>query len=216
VPIRGRSSRTIDSNLVITRHANGLIDVRCAGQSVGTSHELQRELKFVSSAPPVPMSYGNAVNYFAGSRGWTYSSAPMKGKSDYVTSPLSNAGISTLMNEINRHGSVYVICDSYGGSIGNTGSDATAFAHRSALYCIQYGSVWTKASDTRQRVDDMRQFYAALRPYMSGGAYVNYPDLDLTDYAAAYWDGNLPRLKQIKSAFDPNNLFRHAQSITLA
>ena len=76
--------RTIDSNLVITRHGSGLIDVRCAGQSVGTSQELQRELKFLSSAPPVPMSYWKAVNYFAGTRGWTYTSAPMKGKSDYV------------------------------------------------------------------------------------------------------------------------------------
>ena len=38
--------RTLDSNLVITRHGSGLIDVRCAGQSVGTSQELQRELKF--------------------------------------------------------------------------------------------------------------------------------------------------------------------------
>jgi FAD/FMN-containing dehydrogenase len=61
-----QAPRTIDSNLVITRHSNSLLDVRCAGQSVGTSQELRRELKFLSSAPPVPMSYLKAVNYFAG------------------------------------------------------------------------------------------------------------------------------------------------------
>ena len=62
-----QAPRTIDSNLVITRHSSGLIGVRCAGQSVGTSQELQRELKFLSSAPSVPMTYWKAVNYFAGS-----------------------------------------------------------------------------------------------------------------------------------------------------
>ena len=67
--------------------------------------------------------------------------------------------------------------------------------------------------DTPKRLDDMRQFYVSLRPYMSGGAYVNYCDLDLADYATAYWGANLPRLKQIKGAFDPSNVFRHAQSV---
>ena len=57
----------------------------------------------------------------------------MKGKSNYVTSPLSDAGLSTLMNEINRHGSVYVICDSYGGAIGNTGP-ASPSANRRGSY----------------------------------------------------------------------------------
>jgi FAD/FMN-containing dehydrogenase len=208
-----QAPRTIDSNLVITRHASGLINVRCAGQSVGTSQELQRELRFLSSAAPVPMSYWKAVNYFAGPGGWTYACAPMKGKSDYVSSPLSDAGIATLMNEISNRGSVYVVCDSYGGAIGSIASDATAFAHRSALYCIQYGSSWTKASDTRHRLSDMQALYAAMRPYVSGSAYVNYCDLDLTDWQDAYWGANLIRLKQIKSAFDPGNVFTHAQSV---
>lgn len=66
----------------------------------------------------------------------------------------------------------------------------------------------------------MRQFYTSLRPYMSGGAmsggaYVNYCDLDLPDYGTAYWGENLPRLKRVKTAFDPHNVFRHAQSVPL-
>jgi FAD/FMN-containing dehydrogenase len=61
----------------------------------------------------------------------------------------------------------------------------------------------------------MSKFYGSLRPYMSGGAYVNYRDLELRDFAAAYWGANLPRLKQIKAAFDPSDVFHHAQSVPL-
>jgi hypothetical protein len=52
-----------------------------------------------------------------------------------------------------------------------------------------------------------------MRPYVSGGAYVNYCDVDLVDWAQAYWGDNLMRLKAIKAAFDPQNLFTHAQSV---
>ena len=52
-----------------------------------------------------------------------------------------------------------------------------------------------------------------MRPFVSGGAYVNYPDLDLSDAPAAYWGSNLARLRRIKAAVDPDNVFRHAQSV---
>ena len=72
------------------------------------------------------------------------------------------------------------------------------------------------AAETSQRLNAMRALYAAMRPYVSGAAYVNYCDLDLTDDATAYWGQNLARLKRIKSAFDPTNVFKHARSVPLA
>jgi FAD/FMN-containing dehydrogenase len=214
--------RSIDSNLVISKDPGGGIDLRCGGQSIGTSQELKRELAFLMAQPPiVRRSYINAIYYFAGSapgpNGWDYRSSPMKGKSDYATSPLTDNGLSALMNEVNTRTSIYVICDAYGGAVTSAAPDATAFAHRGdTLFCIQYGSNWTNLSDTPQRLDDMRQCYAAMRPYVSGAAYVNYCDLELIDYPSAYWGQNLPRLKHIKSAFDPDNIFKHAQSVPLA
>jgi hypothetical protein len=207
--------------LVISKDPSG-IHLRCSGQSVGSSQELKGELTFLMAQPPiVRRSYINAVYHFAGSppgpNGWTYPSSPMKGKSDYATSPLTDEGLLALMNEVSTKTGIYVVCDAYGGAIANPASDATAFAHRSdALFCIQYGSSWDAPSATQRRLDDMRQCYAAMRPYVSGAAYVNYCDVDLTDYPNAYWGQNLPRLKQIKSAFDPDNIFKHAQSVPLA
>lgn len=52
-----------------------------------------------------------------------------------------------------------------------------------------------------------------MRPHVPGACYVNYCDLDLPDWAASYWGANLSRLRQIKSQYDPGNVFRHAQSV---
>ena len=206
---------SIDATFLIRRHPSGGVDLRCSGQSIGSRSQLQRALRPLSRAPQIQsMSFFAAVNHFAGGKnGWTYSSTPMKGKSDYVVSPLSDDGATTLMNQVGAKPGIYVICDAYGGAITSVAADATAFAHRTALYSVQYGSTWSDPNDTPQRLADMRDLYAAMRPYVSGAAYVNYCDLDLTDWQNAYWGANLARLKAIKSAFDPDNIFRHAQSV---
>jgi FAD/FMN-containing dehydrogenase len=208
----------INSHLTITSSRKGTIDLLCGGQSIGTKAQLQRELKALSSTPRIyPMSYVSSINYFAGAGGWTYASAPMKGKSDYVTSRLSDAGLAALMTAIGKKSDIYVVCDAYGGTIATPAADATAFAHRKGtLFSMQYAASWTSAKDTPQRLADMREVYAAMRPYVSGAAYVNYCDLDLPDYQTPYWGANLARLKKIKAAFDPDNVFRHAQSIPVA
>jgi FAD/FMN-containing dehydrogenase len=38
----------------------------------------------------------------------------------------------------------------------------------------------------------------------------------LPDYATAYWGDNLARLMAVKQHYDPDNLFRHAQSVPLS
>jgi FAD/FMN-containing dehydrogenase len=56
-----------------------------------------------------------------------------------------------------------------------------------------------------------------MRPFVSGGCYVNYCVLDLGNgYAKAYWGDNLPRLMKIKAEVDPKNIFKHAQSVPLS
>jgi hypothetical protein len=50
---------------------------------------------------------------------------------------------------------------------------------------------------------------------MPSASYVNYCDLDLPDYANAYWGDNLPRLMSVKAEYDRQNLFRHVQSVPL-
>ena len=56
-------------------------------------------------------------------------------------------------------------------------------------------------SDSPGRIAQVNNLYAAMRPHVPGASYVNYCDLDLPDYATAYWGANLARLKQVKQAF---------------
>lgn len=56
-------------------------------------------------------------------------------------------------------------------------------------------------------------FYAELARFARGGAYQNFSDPSLDDWAEAYYGPNLPRLREIKRAVDPDNVFHFAQSI---
>jgi len=115
-------------------------------------------------------------------------------------------------------GEIAVLFDSYGGAINNVASDATAFVHRGKTkYLIQYFMQWDSPGATETHLALIRTLYTTMRPYVSGACYVNYCDLDLGEgYAGAYWGDNLTRLMKIKAAFDPKNVFRHAQSVPLS
>jgi len=198
-----------------------MITMRCIGESVGTESELRAVLRPLttlqapSSALTVrSLGFLDAVKHFAGPL--EYESILMKAKSDYVLTPLSPAAIADLMAAVAQvpAGGIVLLCDSYGGKIADLAADATAFPRRAGTqYCIQYFSSWTRAGDTAAHLAQVAKVYAAMRSHMPGAAYVNYCDLDLPDYAIAYWGGNLPRLVAVKQHYDPDNLFRHAQSV---
>jgi FAD/FMN-containing dehydrogenase len=211
----------ITSIMKVGPAGNGRITMRCIGQSVGTQTELRNNLVTLtkldtpSSALTIrSLGFLDAVKHFAGPL--DYQSAFFKAKSDYVLSPLGPAAIQAMMAAVAPvpTGGIVLLCDAYGGKIADVAADATAFPRRAGTQCcIQYYTEWTRAADTPTHLANVAKVYAAMRPYMPGASYVNYCDLDLTDYADAYWGANLARLSAVKKAYDPDNLFHHAQSV---
>jgi FAD/FMN-containing dehydrogenase len=211
----------ITSIMKVQSAGGGMITMRCIGQSVGSESELNAQLhplvamdKPSSALSIQSLSFLNAVKHFAGPL--DYESVYMKAKSDYVLTPLGMDAIGTMMSALAPVSGVALLCDGYGGKIADVAAADTAFPRRKGTqYCIQYYASWTRASDTPSCVANVAKVYAAMRPFMPGASYVNYCDLDLKDYPTAYWGDNLPRLMAIKQQYDPQNLFRHAQSVPL-
>ena len=214
----------ITCTLHLTREAGGMIKVHIAGLSVDSESLLTAEMKRLQRlAGPAEilvtttMTFARAATIFNGG-GQAYESVLMKAKSDYVVQPMSEQGVLTLLDGLQKApGEIAVLFDSYGGAINKLASDAASFVHRgNTRYLIQYFMQWESPGATETNLAMMRTLYASMRPYVSGASYVNYCDLDLGDgYAKAYWGDNLARLMMIKAAFDPNNIFRHAQSVPL-
>lgn len=143
-------------------------------------------------------------------------------KSDYFTGLLPRQGIDILVNAISQRQSSATLgnggigLDAYGGAINRVAADATAFVHRNTLFSAQYTANWNAGAPSSVIAANfswLNGMWQALRPYASGSAYQNYIDPNLSNWQQAYYGSNLPRLQQVKAAYDPDNLFHFAQSI---
>jgi FAD/FMN-containing dehydrogenase len=136
-------------------------------------------------------------------------------KSDYVATQLPAAGIQAMIQKIEQRqndpalGGGSILMDAYGGAINRVPKAATAFVHRDQLFSVQYVAAAPTAADA----DWLRAFRAAMAPYVSGQAYQNYIDPELTSPNVAYYKTNLPRLRTVKARYDPKNVFRFSRSV---
>ena len=143
-------------------------------------------------------------------------------KSDILERPLGEAGVKALLAGVEERqqqgGPGGVVIDSWGGAVNRVARGATAFVHRDALASAQYIAEFPAGAPTgalRAARAWMGAWYTTLRPYVSGEAYQNYLDPSLPRWAEAYYGANLPRLRQVKARWDPDDVFRFAQSIPL-
>ena len=102
-----------------------------------------------------------------------------------------------------------LVLDAYGGAINSVAHDATAFVHRDVRFSVQILS-YAPIASARAHVRKARRLIAK---HGNGGAYPNYPDLDVADPLRAYYGANLARLRSIKRDVDPHDRFRPVQGI---
>jgi hypothetical protein len=104
-----------------------------------------------------------------------------------------------------------------GGAMSRVPADATAYGDRSAPYLIGVEANW-EGGDDAVNISWARGCVEAMRPFSSGGTYLNFPGFleeGQRQIRAAY-GGNYDRLAQVKAAYDPDNAFRVNQNIAPA
>jgi len=76
--------------------------------------------------------------------------------------------------------------------------------------------MWSKPAEDERTIGWVRRLWEALRPFSSGGLYVNYQMGDEGEdrIRAAYGPEKYERLVALKNKYDPTNLFRLNQNIT--
>ena len=92
----------------------------------------------------------------------------------------------------------------------------SAYAHRAALYNLVLSAQWLDPEESEHHVSWTRELWQALRPYATGGVYVNHigrEDEDGADQVISAYGANYQRLAKLKQKYDPTNLFRHNQNI---
>lgn len=104
-----------------------------------------------------------------------------------------------------------------GGAIARVPEDATAFGERQAPFNIHYLSMWPDPADAEANIAHTRTLAAALKPWTSGRVYLNFiGDEGQERVESAFGEAKLARLREIKAAWDPDNVFRHNQNIAPA
>ncbi|GHD19648.1 FAD-linked oxidase [Streptomyces violarus] len=158
-------------------------------------------------------------------------------KSSYMRTRFPDAQISAIYRNLTRtdyaHPTALLQISAYGGRTNTVAPSATAVAQRDSVMKLHYLVGWGDERDDARHIAWIREFYRDVHSATGGvpvpntvtdGCFVNYADIDLGDpkwnssgvpWTALYFKDNYKRLQQVKARWDPNDTFRHAQSVRL-
>ncbi|KAL6006641.1 hypothetical protein ACLOJK_032134 [Asimina triloba] len=156
-------------------------------------------------------------------------------KSDFFRSAIPEEGFAGIVERLLKEPHALITLLGLGGAMASIRSDAVPFPHREGnLFVIEYAVSWNMEEDSQSDVfvESLRELYEYMAPFASKNpraANANHMDYDLgtIDWGKAggdaveiarswgekYFLGNYDRLVRAKTIIDPNNVFRHPQSI---
>jgi hypothetical protein len=129
--------------------------------------------------------------------------------SDYAISVLAQGIVNAPSN------SSTLLWVHSGGAIASQRNDDTAYFHRdpeSHQFLLEGKAIWVSEAESAQNIQWLTDVFAKLSSNMSG-AYVNYIDPYLPNWATEYYGTNLPRLVSVKASYDPQGFFHQNQTI---
>ena len=100
-----------------------------------------------------------------------------------------------------------------GGAVADVSQDATAFWHRDKPFMLTFEANWEDPGDDDTNVTWARDWFAELASMdVASGRYGNFPGGG-EDPASLLFGGNYDRLVEVKTRYDPENLFHRNQNV---
>lgn len=169
-------------------------------------------------------SFGNPVGVHAGEMpfaGWQQAFDPLltPGARNYWKShnftELSDAFLDTMIEYASALPSPE--CEIFFGYIegccNSMSPDATAYSHRHTKWVVNMHGRWQDAGDDEFCIQWARDLFVATKPYAAPGVYINFLTGEETDRIKDGFGPNYDRLVEIKSKYDPDNIFNLNQNI---
>jgi FAD/FMN-containing dehydrogenase len=135
-------------------------------------------------------------------------------KAQFLTD-LSDDAIRTLVMAFEACPSPmsHIIIEHFHGAASRVPVASTACALRTTGFNVVVISQWPTAIETERGIAWARNTFTALTPFLSPRRYLYYLEDDAADPAAVAYGPNLPRLRDIKMKYDPENFFRQNVNI---
>jgi FAD/FMN-containing dehydrogenase len=130
---------------------------------------------------------------------------------------LADAAIDALVDAYGRCPvpTSSILLEHFHGAASRVPDDATAYALRDSGFNTLILGQWMDGSQDGATMDWVRDTFERLKPFAGQRRYMNYLGADEEAEAAAVaaYGPNLPRLRQIKRKYDPDNVFHHNLNI---
>ncbi|MER5479370.1 FAD-binding oxidoreductase [Streptomyces sp. NPDC002734] len=103
-----------------------------------------------------------------------------------------------------------------GGAMARAPWEGTAFTGRGDAHLVGIEGNWSEAADSERNIGWVRETFAALRAFSSGGIYLNFPGFleEGEQLVQESFGPQYERLTAVKATYDPGNLFRLNANIT--
>ncbi|HEX5050570.1 MAG TPA: BBE domain-containing protein, partial [Planctomycetota bacterium] len=143
-----------------------------------------------------------------------------KGRRYYWKSEYLPEVESALTERLIAHGATFVsphsalILFPIDGALNRLPNEHAAVGNRDARVVLNLTSAWERAADDARNVEWARAVWQDTKRFSTGGSYINFQsDDEGQERTAAAYGGNLARLVDVKTRWDPDNVFRCNKNI---
>jgi FAD/FMN-containing dehydrogenase len=122
---------------------------------------------------------------------------------------LSDEAIDIMVDAFERVPSTMtgIFLDHVHGAATRVPANATAFPHRQDAFSLLLLGQWADPADTEPTIAWVRDTFERLQPHMSDRRYTNFLAADDAGFVRQGYGDNYKRLIEVKSTYDPDNLF---------